>query len=525
MGQNIRQAFSETFINNKYNLILLGIYAFVLLFFCSEMSPLYPINTWADVNIYFNVGKCIFEGRTLYTEAFDHKGPLIFFIYGIGYLISNTSFLGMFIIEVVAWIIMLYAIYYSAKLFIDRSLAFIVALVFPLFLFKYTMSGGSAEEFVLVFETVSLYFFLRYFKDKEAACHDPRFMLIHGIMSSMAFFIKLNLIFFWFFPLLGIFINLILTKKYRNLITNLLAYLGGFLIIMLPICLYMIINDSLEKSYFIYIVTNSKYASIPESATGIIMLLLNRIYIFFRSDVLGSVSICLGIFYFPVKFIKNRIGRLSFILCGISVFVIVSFTRSFFGYYNLPFYVFNTLGWIAVLHYLQQFASVTNWKKATTVLFFIAVLFGINEKKFFDIGGEVFFNKKKATGLIFQFGEEINKEQNPTLLNLGFGYGNGVFTFCDIKPNVTYFITPNLPHYLYPEMRDEQTNYIKNKSVDFVILTNVTQNYEYFDSLSVFKNNYMPIDTFVDYSDVNKIPPPATLEQAFPVYYLFKRKD
>lgn len=90
----------QAIVKDKNILILLSLYSFLLLFFCSKMSPLYPINEWSDVNLYYNIGKAIFNGRTLYAEAFDHKGPLIFFIYGIGYAISNTSFIGMFLMYI-----------------------------------------------------------------------------------------------------------------------------------------------------------------------------------------------------------------------------------------------------------------------------------------------------------------------------------------------------------------------------------------------------------------------------------------
>ena len=131
-------------------IILLGCYVFFLLIICSHMSPLYYSNEWADVNIYFNVAKAIFNGRTLYTETFDHKGPLIFFIYGLGYLISNNSFFGMFLIQWIAWFTMVYYIYKLSKLYLDNTFAYIVAIIFPVFILKMMKAGGSAEEFIPV---------------------------------------------------------------------------------------------------------------------------------------------------------------------------------------------------------------------------------------------------------------------------------------------------------------------------------------------------------------------------------------
>lgn len=513
---NIWQKCKYTLAENRLCLVIISVYSILLLFFCSQMSPLYPINTWGDANIYFNVGKAVFEGRALYTEAFDHKGPLIFFIYGFGYLISSGSFLGVFIIEAVAWIVMLCMVYFSANLFINKQYSLLAALIFPLFLLKYTNEGGSAEEFVLVFESISLYFFLRYFRHTDKWWHNPRFMLIHGITGSVAFFVKLNLILFWFFPLAAIFIGLLYHKEFRNLLINLLCYIGGFLVVAAPVCIYLYANNALEEAYNVYIVTNSKYASIPPTAKEIISLLANRIYLFVRGDILGSISILLGIFVFPLKYVCNRIGKAGMVLCGISVFVIVSVTGSFFGYYNLPFYIFNVLGWIVIFRNVRRYIMITYSKHILWLFAFICLVIGINQKRFFNTGGDAFFRKSKVTGLISEFAPIIEKEKNPTLLNLGFGYGNAVFTYCNIVPNVSYFITTNLPHDLYPVVRNEQTRYIENKEVEFIILTNVSQNYEYFKTLPALHTNYRLADTYVDETQYHK--------DKFYTYYLYQRK-
>lgn len=504
---------------NKNYIILLCIYSFILLFFCSKMSPLYPINDWSDVNIYFNIGKAIFNGHTLYSESFDHKGPLIFFIYGIGYLISNTSFLGVFIIEVIAWTIMLNAVFFSAKLFLNKQFSVIVAFLFPILLFFYTEQGGSAEEFILVFESISLYFFLRYLKNEKFAPHSYRVMFLHGMMSSMAFLTKLNLLVFWFFPLLFIFINILVHKQYINFIKNALGYIAGSLIIILPALLYFVINDSLFKAYDVYIALNSSYASIPESFKEIIILLLNRIYLLLRNNPLVFFLILTGIFFFPYKYFKSWAKRLAYMFCGISTFLIISITRSFFNYYNIPLCVFLVPGLIAFLSYIQDYVTVRKSKQFVKIMFVIAILYSANIKQFFKVGGEVFFNKDKATGVICEFGKLINKEANPTLLNLGFGYGNAIFTYCNIVPSFTYSMTPNIPHNLYPELRNEQTKYIENKEPTFIILTNASMNYDYFKELAALNENYEKIDTYVDTDSYFKN------TSVFYTYYLYKRKE
>ena len=55
----------------------------VVLALCSKSSPLYAFNDWMDANIFFTMGKSMFRGKVLYRDVFDHKGPVLYFLYGL----------------------------------------------------------------------------------------------------------------------------------------------------------------------------------------------------------------------------------------------------------------------------------------------------------------------------------------------------------------------------------------------------------------------------------------------------------
>ena len=63
-------------------------------------SPLYATNFWTDSNLYFTIGRGMLEGLMPYRDLFDHKGPLIFLLYALGALVSDTSFFGVFLLDV-----------------------------------------------------------------------------------------------------------------------------------------------------------------------------------------------------------------------------------------------------------------------------------------------------------------------------------------------------------------------------------------------------------------------------------------
>lgn len=492
-------------VENKNSFIALSIYIIALLFFCSKMSPLYPINEWADVNLYFNIGKGIFNGVTPYTEAFDHKGPLIFFIYGFGYLISNTSFFGMYIIECLAWIAMSFCIYLTCRPFCNKTLAFLSATLIPSMILASTLNGGSAEEFILVFEIISLYLFISYF-GKETTVHNPKHMFIHGVLCTMTLFIKLNLVSFWFFPLLAIFVSLFIRKEYRNLVRNVLAFTLGFLIIAVPITLYFIANNALAEAWNIYVVLNKSYAQ-PGSIGEILERLFANFYQRIRFGNISFYIILAGALYFPIKYLKQRAGQIALILSFVALYVSIFISSYYIDYYYLPLYVYAIPGFIAI----SRFVTIPSTKLAYISIAVLCLYTGIMQRNLFGFEPGDLLNRKFTDDTISRFSDKIKKESAPTLLNLGLDNGNIVFTQTNIIPSVRYFITPNLSYEVYPQMRNSQTKYIEQKQVQFIILSQVSPNYEYFKQLSALNDNYEVIDTYVESGTIP--------------YYLYKRKD
>lgn len=517
-------------LSNKKIAGFIFIYVFFLLLLCSHMSPLYFSNEWSDVNIYFNIGKAIFNGQTLYTEIFDHKGPLIFFIYGFGYLISNNSFFGMFLIELAGWFAMVYFMYKTANLYLGKAGACFVAMILPVLLIKIMKAGGSVEEFILCFEAVSFYYFVRYFKNEDNSIHDPKIMLVHGILSSAVFFMKLNLMLIWFFPIAGICINLMYRKEFKNLILNLLGYILGFLLVAVPVFMYFYVNGAVEEAYNVYIELNSRYAQLQGAGDTLILLMYRSLFLY-----LEPLSMCvllfIGVFYFPIKYLKSNIGKCVILLSGITTIVMIYISPVYQYYYPIPLLMFSGLGVLSIFLFAKKYVQVDNLPfKFVFVFAFILVYAGMSQTDLsaMRMAGLLV----KNPGLLMQGSRNIIvQEKNPTLLNLSFGLGNSLFTTCNIVPNVKYFISPNLTYESYPEMRDEQEQYIKNKEVQFIIITKPslekhnssisaerkTSNYDFFTNLPALKENYTLVkeDTVINTIDERKVD----------IYELYKRID
>ena len=525
-------------MKDKTALGLIAVYIFFLLLICSRMSPWYFTNEWSDVNLYFNFGKALFNGRILYTEVFDHKGPFIYFLYGIGYLISPHSFFGMFILECLAWIIMTFFLYKIGKLYLDSSTAYIAALISPIFIVKIMKGGGSAEEFILVCMVVSLYYFISYFKEKNSGRHKPSVMFLHGILCSIVLLSKLNLIAFWFFPLAGIFVYLLSQKEYKNILLNLLAFFAGALLLAFPILVYLFANNALEEAYNIYVLLNAKYAEV-RGLDDTILLLISRIsFLYFDSFPLFFMSL-FGIFYFPIKCIGNRIGKISIILAGLLLYTVIYMSLVFQMYYPIPFLVFSSLGVIGLFCFVSDYVKVVRITRSYVLVMSLTMLY-IGYSQITFEGTKIYeyiFSDKP--GLMTQDMHDIilqEKEEDRSLLSIGYGLGNSLFTTCEIIPNIRYFVSPNLDAENYPQMREQQEKYIENKEINFVLISHGLEltkdrsrkadpererrrkikNYSYFNELPALAENYNLVysDTIKNYID----------EYSLEVFRLYKLK-
>jgi hypothetical protein len=540
----------QSIVSEKKIAIAIFIYTAFLLCFWSYMSPFYHSNEEMDVNVYFTIGKSIFQGKVLYTDLFDHKGPVVYFIYGLGALISSHSFWGVFLLEILAWSLMIFAIYRTAKFYLNIGFAYLTALLFPFFLSFFMKAGGTPEEFILAFECISLYFFVSYFKEKDATIHKPHVMLIHGAMFSLVFFCKFNLALFWFFPISGVFLNLLLKKKFRNFAWNLLAFLSGILLVALPIFIYLSINHAFDEFYALYFESNRKYSAIQSIGESIQLLLLRIAMLFTRPFELFILPL-LGIFYFPFRYINSKLGKWVFLLAGISLYVAVFVSKIHLSYYPIPFLVCSILGILTIFAVVQT--NIDSKKIKIKYLLILSVLMffaGIELKDTSDVKG-LDFMKAKPGLFMENIRREILKEKNPTLMTPNHGLAISLFTTCRIIPNIRYFFSAYITNESFPSMRNEQTKYIENKIVQFVVLSvpntdmrykkwkltskitdekrnaetpsivqyyNLKEDiYNYFTTLPAFQENYELClrDTVINTIEQNSVN----------IYELYKRKD
>lgn len=490
----------------------LCLFSFLFVFFCSKCSPLYFFNDWCDPHIYFSMGKGMFNDKVLYRDIFDHKGPLIFFIYGIAYLISNTDFTGVYLLESLSLFLTLLYTYKIGLLFLSKKNAFLLSLIYAVLLFTRSGDGGSADEFIMPFITISFYYFILFYHRKNTSPNTLyKQFFIHGIMFGIVFFIKYTACLIWPALILGVLYKLYKSKQPKEILICLLYFSLGFLIISLPILLYFIFNSALSDFIFGYFQFNMIYAS---SSLGFeFNTLANIAARFYKSIIQFEIPILIVIaglttILFSKKYINDRIFKVSVFFSFMLTYAILASSPADMKYAYVILFTFTIPGWIFAL---DHFRKIFNIEKINSILFYALFSFlllgaGCYNKMLFNQDIDVLLRKKEYSYFQKDFASIIKLRENPTLIDLGLD--NGVFTEANIVPSFKYFFHPFIFDEKFPDIRNSEIDIIKNKRATFVVTHNT--------DFPFLQENYKIAAKHEFYNEHNQ--PEGTI-------YLFERKE
>lgn len=452
---------------NKYIIIFCFFISFFSLLITSKNSFLYCFNDWVDANAFFTVGKSMFNNIIPYKDLFEQKGPLLYLIYGLGYLVSNKSFHGVFIIEVISFTIFLYFAHKIFKLYFNErySILFLPLLSFFVTTCPFFVHGGSCEEFCLPFICGSLYYFIRHFKDKKLSNLE---MFINGLFAGIVLLMKYTMLGFWIGFGLFIVFDYFKKKEYKKIFMFCFFFLLGMFVPFIICSIYFIFNDAFKEFIDVYFILNmTAYTEVEK--TNIFIRLFEIIKYSIVELFNTKLLMLLILLFFVSNLIDKKNNNLLFSLFGL-IFTTVFF--SFFGlksynYYNLPIYflliIFNMIFICLYFNkYIKRF-FITKYIVLFFILFLSFVYIFSNNKDY------IFMNKDDFVQ--YKYAKYINKYENPTLLNMGF-LDIGVYTLAGITPNTRFFEVQNFSYDKFRDNIDEMNSYVKNKKVKFIVYSN-----------------------------------------------------
>lgn len=251
-----KNKYQKDIFYNGIIIILLALVTFVISL-SLKSNPFSEFLPGHDSSMFQYFGYAMDHGKVMYTEIFDHKGPMIFIINYIGVLLTTKHLEGIYIIEYLSLFLYFFFSYKTLRIWLPRILSFISVIPQGIILIKYLEGGNLTEEFALPFLAISIYIFAKYFSNPKKTTYWE--IIILGISCAIVFSLRANMIILWLVFCFIIFLKLLIDKEYKSLWKYTLFFSIGLLLVFLPIGIYLFLNDAFEAAIFQSLIFNFMY--------------------------------------------------------------------------------------------------------------------------------------------------------------------------------------------------------------------------------------------------------------------------
>lgn len=458
--------------NSKKSMLFLLLYcaltAFVVLTICTKSSFVYPLNDWVDANSFFTVGKSISVGKMLYRDIYEQKGPWLFFLHALCYRISETTFFGVYLLELLAGTVFLYFTAKIMQLYRARGVYILLPLLAAaVYASPAFCHGDSVEELCLPLFSAGFYIAERAFYEKRTV--SLRGWIAMGVLGGLAFWMKFNLA--------GFFVGLALVPLWQTLrrggfaalLKAVLCILIGVCLPSIPVLVYFGVAGAFRDLWEAYFYTNLfLYATGgAEKLTALAFLkrLLWRVGNNVCRNAWFAVPGFAAVVWYTATAEKGR--RAQLLLCALCTLLFVFSGDVAYTYYGFAFAVFAVFAVVALGIFMRRVYEKTTKQPIAFVAAALALCMAGSWA--FSTSNNVYLMDYSREELPqYKFAKIINSVENPTLLNYGFLDG-GFYTAAGIIPTERYFCLLNIN---LPEMYAAQNMSVYRQNTDFVVTRN-----------------------------------------------------
>lgn len=241
---------------------LLVLAAAFLLRFSYSTSFKWPEYCGYDSAIFQTIGKYWAQGSVPYRDLFDHKGPLIFFIDMIGYLIWGRA--GILVPQTISLAVTLFFFWKLGRVYLPPLGAAAAAGVALVYLARTFDEGNMTEEYALPFIAASLWLAVRWcesLRETPDAPHPWRSAAVYGLSFGAILMLRVTSAVSICSFVLVITLYTIGKRQWRALAQNAAAFLGGFAVITMPFFAYFAYYGVLGRLFYGMIGYNLLYAT------------------------------------------------------------------------------------------------------------------------------------------------------------------------------------------------------------------------------------------------------------------------
>ena len=414
------------------------------------------------------MGRGIRHGLMPYRDLYDHKGPLIFCLYSLAACISESSFVGVFLLEILSLGLTCYLSFKISRLFFSGFGALWSIPLMAMICVSCTAfnQGGSAEEFCLPALAFAVYAYLELFESENKTSRSVLF----GATAGYIFLIKFTVCGLHFGLGVAAFLYLAVCRGIKTAAEHVIKWIIGFLAVLIPMLLFLVLTGILSPCIQAYFWDNLNiYEGTPMTLTGHVYNALA--YLRTQSAINPAVFAftILGFLYLGirtgVRHWKNNIVELLGYLFASGVFLLLVYWGEMaHPYYALVFVACVCPGIASLTGMLDWISEKSGKKYLVTVIILFSVL-GIIPVSAGTSRVIPLLSVQRDKMPQRQFAEKMQLDEGESILDVtsldqGFYLGAGVL------PGCRFFMDNNLPS---REKQNEIKRYLSEAIPKYVV--------------------------------------------------------
>lgn len=244
--------------NKTFLLSLLVAFVFLTLWepFTSPFNPCY----WNDSSIFSLIGRGMSQGLVPYKDLFDHKGPLLFAYYALGYWIYDGKG-GVFIPQLISLSIAILLAYRISRLYLTRQNAVVAVFCMLFTAGGMVCEGGLSEEWSLPFSFYVIYAILKTVRENRD-CYSLSWPVAFaiGVSCGCHGLLRLNNISPCIFPIVFFLGGCLWQHRYMHCLSRAVLMLLGFCAAFAPFFIWFMHRDALSDFIEGAFIMNFRYA-------------------------------------------------------------------------------------------------------------------------------------------------------------------------------------------------------------------------------------------------------------------------
>lgn len=380
-----------------------------------------------DASNFEYFGYAMSKGDILYTQIFDHKGPMIFLINYIGYLIGGPF--GVKLLYLASVFLFFNGCFYIFKLFVGTVSSIFVNTVMYFVFMRYYEGGWGLEGYMLPFIVYSLYILIRYLMTNEYRTIE---IILVGFSFAFVFLTKANMIGLWIVFALYMLVSFLYQKKFAELGKLILHFIIGALLLVIPVSIYLWVNGAFYEMIYQSIILNFIYSKDAAMAT---MKEMMEWYLKESNSFYLNLCMIVSTFIFWKKNKKLAIVlNATFLVC---LYLSIVSKREYLHYLIIliPLYVPYVA---AILKPLEKYFPST---KALVYVSLVLVLFYGNLKEINQMRRQKYTDKATQEEVVANY---IQERTEPTDRIYSHRMNGIIYMLSDRLSNSRFFFIPSL---------------------------------------------------------------------------------